>query len=398
MNRMAVVGMLSVVVSLGCRSAQKPPATTRSVTTQAASPRMTIDQAMNLIETRDSWRDYPPISVPRHPAEHYLKGLCIVIDPGHGGKDHNGKGPTGILEADMNLRVGLLLKKLLDEAGAYVVLTRSDDRFLELADRAKIANDLARPDGGVGADLFISVHHNSTQGRTTNWTSVWYHGSVDDAEVGIDAAKFVALNLSKAIRTDAGVTSPLFSDQLMYPGGFGMLRACDVPCFLCECSFYSNPAEEQRLADAGYNLREAYAIYVGLCEWAQCGRPHQTAPTIKIDGSSRQLESTLSEGLPDWWGKDRSRILESSIEVKMNGKEIPHHFDPATKVLTADLPLPADAGSALVEIHFANMFGNHNWPQRFECAWGQGESEAKVKTLGSAPAKATTRALTHAGS
>ena len=116
-----------------------------------------------------------------------------------------------------------------------------------------------------------------------------------------------------------------------------------MPCFLCECSFYSNPAEEQRLAYAGYNLREAYAIYVGLCEWAQCGRPHQTAPTIKIDGSSRQLESTLSEGLPDWWGKDRSRILESSIEVKMNGKEIPHHFDPATKVLTADLPLPADA-------------------------------------------------------
>ena len=79
---------------------------------------MTIDQAMNLIETRDSSARLSTLSVPRHPAEHYLKGLCIVIDPGHGGKDHNGKGPTGILEADMNLRVGLLLKKLLDEAGA----------------------------------------------------------------------------------------------------------------------------------------------------------------------------------------------------------------------------------------------------------------------------------------
>jgi len=180
-----------------------------------------------------------------------------VLGPGHGGKDHNGKGATGVLEADMNLRVGLLLGRLLSDAGANVTLTRSDDTFLELSDRAKIANNLPREDGRTGADLFVSLHHNSGGGKTTNWSSVWYHGQVDDAEPALDAARLVALNLNRALRTDAQVTSPLFSDQLMYDSGFGVLRACDVPCFLCESSFYSNPAEERRLADAGYNLREA---------------------------------------------------------------------------------------------------------------------------------------------
>src|SRR3954471_24393282 len=269
MKRLLIV----LIVVTGCRSVPAPTPTTKPV-----AKIMSIDDAMALIDARDDWHSYPPINIPHHPAEKYLKDLVIVLDPGHGGKDHNGKGPTGILEADMNLRVGLLLARLLRDAGADVTLTRSDDTFLELADRAKIANELH-------ADLFVSLHHNSTQSRTTNWSSVWYHGSVDDAEPALDAARFVAINLNKALRTDAGVTAPLFSDQLMYAGGFGVLRACDVPCFLCESSFYSNPAEERRLADTGYNLREAYAIYTGLCEWAQCGRPTQSTPHIVSDDS-----------------------------------------------------------------------------------------------------------------
>src|SRR5437016_523027 len=141
---------LFLVLLVGCRSvSHRAPATTQSL----AAP-MSIDEAMKLIDSRGAWADHPAINVPRHPAEKYLKGLVIVLDPGHGGKDHNGKGPTGILEADMNLRVGLLLARLLKDAGADVTLTRSDDTFLELADRAKIANELH-------ADLFVSLHHNS---------------------------------------------------------------------------------------------------------------------------------------------------------------------------------------------------------------------------------------------
>src|SRR3954454_24809451 len=133
---------------IGCRSvSHEPPAATQPV----AGP-TSIDDAMKLIDSRDAWADHPAINVPRHPAEKYLKGLVIVLDPGHGGKDHNGKGPTGILEADMNLRVGLLLARLLRDAGADVTLTRSHDSFLELSERAEIANKLTRSEGAIGAD------------------------------------------------------------------------------------------------------------------------------------------------------------------------------------------------------------------------------------------------------
>ena len=123
-----------------------------------------------------------------------------------------------------------------------------------------------------------------------------------------------------------------------------------------------------------------------------CGRPTQTAPTLAQNGSKCRIESTLSEGLPDWWGKDRSRILESSISVTLNNKEIPHTFDRAKKTLGADVTFEPDTKN-LLEIHFANMLGNHNWPQRFEV---DVDSEGKMslpQPLGPAPASATTRSL-----
>ena len=155
---------------------------------------------------------------------------------------------------------------------------------------------------------------------------------------------------------------------------------------------FRNPTEEARLADAGYNLREAYAIYTGLCEWAQCGRPTQSTPVVSSSESKLKLETTLSEGLPDWWGKDRSRILASSVCVKLNGKEIPHASDRATKKLTAELPLEK-GDKALLEIHFANYLGNHNWPQRFSVELNESGEHPTVKPLGTAPATATTRSL-----
>src|SRR5688500_19555726 len=103
------------------------------------------------------------------------------------------------------------------------------------------------------------------------------------------------------MRTQVAKTAPIFSSQLMYDSGFGVLRACDVPGVLLECSFFSDPEEEKRLVDAGYNLREAYAVYVGLCEWAYCGRPTQPTPTLASWNDKITLTTTLDEGLPSWW-------------------------------------------------------------------------------------------------
>ena len=430
---LAVVVVIAALIA-GCRS--NAPQRRDVPATQPAPEPMSLRDAMRLIDDRDAWADHPLLNIPRHPAEKYLQGMIICLDPGHGGEDggDNSKqppgykaGPTGVKEAHMNLRVSHLLRRLLTDAGATVVMTREGDDTVGLRERAEIANNVKRPDGTRGADLFISVHHNAFSKPQTNYSSVWYHGSVDNNEVELDVAKYVGHALGREMRTDVARTSPILSSQLMYAGGFAVLRACQVPAILLECSFYTNPAEEQRLRDAGYNLREAYAVYVGLCEYAYGGRPTQSAPVATASGSTVRVTTTLAEGLPAWWGADRPRIVSSTIAVLVNGERVPFEYDPDTRQLTATFDASAAharwllayrrdqykqrqeqprmrpasqprreqeqptavAGShaasdarerrplvaasqptpemieSVLEIHHANMFKHHNWPQRY---------------------------------
>ena len=332
---------------------------------------MKLDEAMRLIDHRPQWTDRGLIDIPRHPAEKFLKDLTIVIDPGHGGTDGGQSstrsagykaGPTGEKEAYMNLRVALLLERLLKDAGADVIMTRHGDDTVSLRERAEVANNASRRrDGATGADVFVSIHHNAGS-RTSNFTSVWYHGSVDDNEPDLDVARYLSLELGKAMRTEVAKTSPIFSSQLMYDSGFGVLRACHVPAVLCECSFFSVPEEEQRLRDAGYNLREAHAIYVGLCEWVYCGRPTQTTPVVE----NQKITTALDEGLPNWWGANRSRILRSTVAVTLDGLPLPIAFDELSRKLAAMLPSNLPPGAHTLIIHHENMLKNHNFPQRYD--------------------------------
>jgi N-acetylmuramoyl-L-alanine amidase len=353
---------------------------------------MPLEEAMRLIDQRSQWQDIPPIQIPRHPAERFLQGMTIVIDPGHGGTDGGDldprerykAGPTGVKEAHMNLRVGLLLRRLLEDAGANVIITREGDDTLELRERAEIANNAPRPDGGVGADLFLSLHHNAHSTPETNSTSVWYHGEVDWAEPDLDIARYIVHALNRTMRTDAARSSPLYSDQLMYRTGFGVLRQTRMPALLLESSFFTNPDEEQRLRDAGYNLMEAYAIYEGLCEYAYGGRPTQEPPRVSIEGSRVFLETTLDDGLPRrWWGSDRNRIIASSIALALDGEPMDFQFDPGSRRLQAMLPIDPEAPGEepreyVLSIHHANKFKHHNWPQRYELRLVMENAEPRV--------------------
>lgn len=333
-----------------------------------------VTEAMRLIDRRDQWETLPGVNIPRHPAEKFLKDVTIVVDPGHGGEDggNSSTRPAGYKASDagdkeafINLRVALLLERLLKDAGASVIMTRHGDDTIGLTERAEVANTARRVDGGSGADLFVSIHHNAG-GKTSNYPSVWYHGTVDDNEPDMDVARHIAQALGREMRTQVAKTSPIFSSQLMYDSGFGVLRACDVPAVLCESSFFSDPAEAERLRDPVYNLREAYAIYSGLCEWAYCGRPTQTMPSVTRKGQGWQMMTTLSEGLPAWWGSDRSRILRSSIMVTLNGRERAIRFDELTRELLVDLTSEELSGTHELVIHHQNMLKNSNWPQRYQ--------------------------------
>jgi len=353
-----LIAMLLPVLSHGCRAEPEPP--------RDAS----LGEALGLLQSREAWTEQQPLNLARHPAEKYLAGWVIVLDPGHGGDAHREgwkRGPTGEREAEMNWRVAVLLRELLRQAGVHVIMTREGDEDVSLAQRAELANTASRPDGGTGADLFLSLHHNANGNPNVNYTSIWFHAEADWSEPCVDVARYLAHAIARALRTDVGYTSPLMSDQQIYRGGFGVLRDLRVPGVLIESSFYSNPAEEQRLADPLYNLREAYAIYEALCEYAYGGRPTQSLPQATVEGEMIELTTVLDNGLPrEWWGSDRNRIITSTIAATLDGETLPVRFDPSTRELMIENIAPDHLDKPRVlSIHHTNFFKHHNWPQRY---------------------------------
>ena len=110
-----------------------------------------------------------------------LKIGRIVIDAGHGGHDTGTIGPTGLMEKDLCLDVALRLGKIIQQhlPSAEVVFTRDDDTFIPLERRTEIANE-------AKADLFISVHANSSQDHHARGVETYYlnfTGSSDAMEV-----------------------------------------------------------------------------------------------------------------------------------------------------------------------------------------------------------------------
>ncbi|MEZ6191138.1 MAG: N-acetylmuramoyl-L-alanine amidase [Phycisphaerales bacterium] len=217
-----------------------------------------LDKALSRLDNRPDWHQFGKLDVPRHPAEKYLEGWVIVLDPGHGGDAHlenYKRGPTGVREAEMNWRVGVLLERLLTDAGVHVTMTRHGDEDVSLKDRAEVANNVERPDGGRGRTCSSACTTTPRRARSANFSSVWYHGEADWSGFRWTPPNTSPTTWVHRCGPTSRSASPLMSDQLMYAGGFGVLRQCNVPALLCESSFFTNLAEEQRLRDASSNLR-----------------------------------------------------------------------------------------------------------------------------------------------
>lgn len=106
---------------------------------------------------------------------------CIVLDPGHGGKDC-GASRGGVYEKDINLGVALALGRAIERerSDVKVVYTRRDDRFVTLSDRCRIAND-------ANATLFISIHTNANKKPEPYGTETYVMG-VDKAGANLSVA------------------------------------------------------------------------------------------------------------------------------------------------------------------------------------------------------------------
>lgn len=195
-----------------------------------------------------------------------VKGKTICIDPGHGGTaetDHYRVGPTGEREEWVNLRVALILAKMLEERGAKVILTRNEDVFVPLTDRSHRCME-------GKADLFLSIHHNATADSTVNFPIIYYHANASENRASVSLGKIIARELVK--RMYKGKVSPegnfvsLVSDYTIFPqAGASVLRnTYGVPAVLAEASFFTHHGEEQLLKTEKHNLTEAEAYLSAL--------------------------------------------------------------------------------------------------------------------------------------
>ena len=217
--------------------------------------------------------------------------FTVVLDAGHGGKDPGALGQR-IKEKDINLEIVLKLGELIkkNNPDVKVIYTRSKDVFVELGERARIANR-------NNADLVISVHTNAAQSKSANGTETYALGLAKSAEnldvakrensvilleddystkyEGIDptsAESYImidfmqssyleqSINLASYIQ-DQFRTNAKRVDRGVRQGIFWVLRATSMPSVLVEVGYISNKAEEAYLAQSSSRQKIAESIY-----------------------------------------------------------------------------------------------------------------------------------------
>lgn len=179
----------------------------------------------------------------------------IFLDPGHGGKDGGAQG-NGLSEKELTLQIAKGIKKILETEydGAAVEMTRDDDRFLELSERADLANR-------AGAAIFVSIHINSATGTNGDgFESYIYNGTVSSETQALQNV------IHKAVLQQA----PFLDDRGKKRANFAVLRESHMPALLTENGFINNPGNASSLKQSA-NLQKlsrghanGIAEFVGL--------------------------------------------------------------------------------------------------------------------------------------
>jgi N-acetylmuramoyl-L-alanine amidase len=220
-----------------------------------------------------------------------LKISRIVIDPGHGGHDTGTIGPHGLMEKDLCLDVALRLGHLIEDKlpGAEVVYTRKDDTFIPLEQRTAMAND-------AKADLFISIHANSSHDHAARGIETYYLNfatSEESMEVAtrenalsqtslhdlqdiikkiarnekIEESKELASDIQDSLTHRLQTVSQRQKNRGVKKAPFVVLIGANMPSVLTEISFISNPNDEKLLRKGDQRQRVADGLYHGIAAY-----------------------------------------------------------------------------------------------------------------------------------
>lgn len=199
-----------------------------------------------------------------------LAGKTIVVDAGHGGYDPGALGVTGLQEKAVNLDIALRVQKLLEQAGARVLMTRTTDvagvpadelnavpkserLITDLTGRTDLANQNK-------ADLFISVHNNLDPAHKQSGTAVYWTGTNFNADRSLAFARVAQRNLVSALgRQDNGTKN----------NDFYVIKYTEAPSVLMEILFLSDPTEESMLRNDGVLQNIAQAVVDSVQQYYQ---------------------------------------------------------------------------------------------------------------------------------
>jgi N-acetylmuramoyl-L-alanine amidase len=243
-----------------------------------------------------------PIDLP----EISLKGLSVMLDPGHGNANGGAYGRGGTIERDVNLPVATYLKRMLEEKGATVYMIREGVNSSWWNDSMGYVGDLAmrcRIRDSIKPDLFFSIHHNGTadSNKTDNIPKVFY--PISDPGASLDIAQYI--NNAFTERLGLGTSQ-------LYCANYYVLRKPFVPTVLGEASYLSNPEMERMFNDTNVLKYEAQVYLEGICAWVKGGLV--SIRTFSLDTLTNRLAIEINSD---------SEIDPLLIKAEFNGEKLP---------------------------------------------------------------------------
>lgn len=319
-----------------------------------------------------------------------LRGRKVVLDPGHGGRWPGALGTEGTREADVNLRVALVLADLLRRAGSTVWLTRQSDSALVAPPETTLAADLrarAALADSVGADVFLSIHHNAdAEARhDVNETQTYYR--TGDEGPSLDLAQEIHRHLVTGLAIGA--------DRLL-PGNYAVLRQTHATsAVLGEPAYLTFPPTEKKLSQEQAVRLEAESYCMGLLDYFRSGVPRVLAlgweEQWRGSPAFRPLVARV-EGVPDG-------VALRVDDQLISPARLTRQYDAAAGnwVLRAAPEAPWRDGGHALRLQVRNPAGNHSRPftdtLEVDLPVARLVLEANPESLVAGPVSLTARAL-----
>lgn len=189
-----------------------------------------------------------------------ITSKVIVLDAGHGVPDYGTQSKSGTTEQEINLAVVLKLQSLIEQSGAKVILTRSDNNGIYEVDKISIrdkkVSDMKNRvyiGNNSNANLYVSIHMNYYEQEKYSGWQVFYQRKNEKSK---NLANFIQESLNENINKNSRIIMPIKGAYIM--------DKINIPAVIVECGFLSNAEDERKLKTDEYQNTLAWGIYIGL--------------------------------------------------------------------------------------------------------------------------------------